>query len=117
MKHLLRWALVSAALSLSACQMLHWDSGSVSGPSRDFKLLTSTPTGKAEVLSELQAQPDNARMNAALQEILALQAGYDEAYWSDLLRSMDYPQRLHLLDVLAQERLNVVWQPASSANP
>lgn len=111
----MRLAAVMCVVLLSGCGVLRWDAEVTS--SRDFQRLTQSPSGKAAVIAELQAVPDNARMNSALLELLMLQKDYQEDDWQRLLPTMSYDQRLHMLDVMAQQRLNVIWQDPKTLNP
>jgi hypothetical protein len=104
---------------LSACGM-QWagfnaDLGTLG--SRDATRLSTSMTEKNKVLAEISQDNDIARLNAALVDVLAQadQRGSEQrTQWADFIPSMTFEQKLHVLDVLANERLSVLASDADA---
>lgn len=110
MRHLVRLAPVLLVLGLSACgyQFAGINPSAVPAVgSRDIGRLTASPESQAAVIAEIASHQDEARLDAALAELLAATGsagGQDLASWQALLPGMDFQQRLQLLGVLAAEQ-------------
>lgn len=106
-------------MMMSACS-IQWaglNSGLSTGDSRDATRLTASAMEKDRVLSEIATNNDVARLNAALADVLAQsdqRADAQRTQWADLIPRMSFEQKLHVLDVLANERLRVLASDATA---
>lgn len=111
-------SVVAVAVLLSACS-LQWtglNGGLTNVGSRDASRLSASPAEKDKVLLEIASDGDVARLDAALTDVLAQadqRPNAQRMQWADLIPSMTFEQKLHVLEVLANERLSVL---ASDAN-
>ena len=73
-----------------------------------------------KVLAEIAQNKDVSRLDAALADVLA-QADQGEnkqrTQWAELIPSMTFEQKLHVLDVLANERFSVLASDADAPRP
>lgn len=111
--------VLGVVMMLSACS-IQWaglNSGLSGVGSRDASRLTASAVEKEAVLNEIATDNDVARLNAALTDILAQsdqRANTQRTQWADLIPSMTFEQKLHVLDVLANERLSVLASDADA---
>lgn len=112
-------SMFAVIMMLSACS-IQWAglNGGVSLlGSRDASRLSASATEKDKVLAEIAKTNDVARLNAALADVLA-QTDQGESkqrtQWAELIPSMTFEQKLHVLDVLANERLSVLASDADA---
>lgn len=112
-------SVFGVVMMMSACS-IQWaglNSGLSTGDSRDATRLTASAVEKDRVLSEIATDNDVARLNAALADVLARSDQRAEAQrtqWADLIPRMSFEQKLHVLDVLANERLRVLASDAAA---
>lgn len=115
-------SLLGIVMMITACS-IQWaglNTGFTTAGSRDATRLTASSAEKEQVLSEIATDNDVARLDAALTDLLAQsdqRAGAQRTQWADLIPSMTFEQKLHVLDVLANERLSVLASDADAPRP
>lgn len=115
-------SLFGVVMLLAACS-LQWAglNNGVSGlTSRDATRLSASAAEKDKVIAEIAQDQDIARLNAALTDVLAQadqRASEQRTQWADLIPSMTFEQKLHVLDVLANERLQLLASDADAPRP
>lgn len=114
--------MFAVIMMLSACS-IQWaglNGGIGLLGSRDATRLSTSAVEKDKVLAEIAENKDVARLDAALADVLA-QTDQGEnkqrTQWADLIPSMTFEQKLHVLDVLANERLSVLASDADAPHP
>lgn len=114
--------MFAVIMMLSACS-IQWaglNGGIGLLGSRDASRLSKSTVEKDKVLAEIAHDKDVARLNAVLADVLA-QTEQGESkqrtQWADLIPSMTFEQKLHVLDVLANERLSVLANDADAPRP
>ncbi|MEO6698894.1 MAG: hypothetical protein ABIR53_04735 [Paraperlucidibaca sp.] len=112
-------SVLTVVVLLSACSM-QWagfNGGLSTLGSRDATRLSASAVEKDKVLAEIAQDKDVARLDAALADVLAQadhRASEQRTQWADFIPSMTFEQKLHVLDVLANERLSVLASDADA---